>query len=41
MERGGQIYEKDQASVNLSGTGLEEPIRKDKEEFTVEGRITD
>lgn len=39
MEKGGVSREKDQASVNLRRAGLEEPIRKDKEEFTGEERI--
>lgn len=34
MERGAD-------SVNLRGTGLEEPTRKDKEECAGEGRIMD
>lgn len=41
MEKGGRFNEKDQASVNLRGTRLEEPTRKDKKEFTGEGRIMD
>lgn len=41
MEKRGRFHEKDRASVNLRGTGLEEPTRKDKEEFTGEGRIMD
>lgn len=39
MEKGGVCREEDQASVNLRWAGLEEPIRKDKEEFTGEERI--
>lgn len=40
MEKEGRFSEKGQASVNLRGTGLEEPT-KDEEEFTGEKRIMD
>lgn len=41
MERRGKFSEKHQVLVNLMGLELEESIRKDKEEFTGEGRIVD
>lgn len=41
MWRRDRCSEKDQASVNLRGTGLEKPTRKDKEEFTGEERKMD
>ena len=41
MEREGRFGEKDQVLVNLMGLELEESIRKDKEEFTREGRTVD
>lgn len=37
----GRFGEKDQVLVNLMGLELEESIRKDKEEFTGEGRTVD
>lgn len=41
MEREGRFSEKDPVLVNLMGLELEESIRKDKEEFTGEGRTVD
>lgn len=41
MAREGRSGEKDQGSVNLMGTELQESTRKAREEFTGEGRIMD